>query len=119
MDVHLLVDVGEVIQKNAISSEETGVNSEETAVNVELSTQSKINNSNNKLHSYNTTTPRARAREQSYQPSLGEVIDKMKECGVEDATRQAFDFLVYNEDRGWDCLPEWEDAAERWVERMR
>ena len=119
MDVHLLVDVSEVIQKNAVSPEETGVNSEETEVKAEFSTQSKINNSNNKLHSYNTTTPRARAREQSYQPSLGEVIDKMKECGVEDATRQAFDFLVYNEERGWDCLAEWEDAAERWVERMR
>lgn len=119
MDVHLLVDVDAVIQKNAVSSEETGVNSEETGVNAEFSAQSKINNSNNKLHLNNTTTPRAPAREQSYQPSLGEVIDKLREYGVENATREAFNFLVYNEERGWDCLPGWEDAAERWVERMR
>jgi nucleoside diphosphate kinase len=109
---YLLID----IPSNWVLVGNNAVNVDTNAINDCNNTQSKVNK--NKSH-YNTTTPRARAREQHVNPSLGEVIDKMKECGVENATRQAFDFLVYNEERGWDCLPDWEDAAERWVERMR
>lgn len=48
MDVHLLVDVDEVISEFKKNSEETPINSEKTEVNSEESTQSKVNKSKTK-----------------------------------------------------------------------
>jgi hypothetical protein len=52
MDVHCLVDVSEVIEKNGVYSEETEDNSEETEDNSELSTQSKMNDKETNYNSF-------------------------------------------------------------------
>ena len=31
---------------------------------------------------------------------------------------EAYRWYQYNEQRGWDCLPNWKTAAERWIEKM-
>lgn len=41
-----------------------------------------------------------------------------KLIGGEKAGVQAYRWYRYNEDRGWDCLPNWKTAAERWIEQM-
>ena len=121
MDVHLLVDVDAVIQKNAVSSEETGVNSEETGVNSEFSTQSKVKENKNKSSSFTTTTT-ARAQERDGDMSAPTVVAVYayfkEEHGLDDAPHEADLFCAYNQQRGWDCLPNWKAAADLWVARM-
>ena len=109
MDVHCLVDVWEVIQKNRVSSEETPVNSEETPVNSELSTQSKVNK--NKVNITTTTTT---AREA---PLFGEIYRYFKASGsnIDEAEK----FEAYNAHRGWDCLPGWKETADLWIVRSK
>ncbi len=34
------------------------------------------------------------------------------------ATEEARKFIAYNAKRGWDCLPDWQKAADLWVERI-
>ena len=41
-----------------------------------------------------------------------------KLIGGEKAGVQAYQWYRYNEDRGWDCLPNWKTAIERWIEKM-
>ena len=121
MDVHLLVDVDAVIQKNAVSSEETGVNSEETGVNSEFSTQSKVKENKNKSSSFTTTTTaRAQEREEDMSaPTVVAVFAYFKEeHALDDAPHEADLFCAYNQQRGWDCLPNWKAAADLWVARM-
>lgn len=118
MDVHLLVDVDEVIQKYSVSSAETGVNSEETSVNDGFSTQNKIKK--NKVNSLTTTTTRAHAHVEP--PTVIDVARYFEEeCGINyksTAFVQANLFIAYNANRKWDCLPDWERAADLWAERM-
>lgn len=118
MDVHCLVDVNEVIAKNRFNSEETAVNTEETKVNAEESTQSKskVNNSKNKVNSFTTTTTTARARDDI--PSDQEILEYFVSRKFEDPETESYKFKVYNESRGWDCLPNWKGAANLWRIRM-
>ena len=118
MDVHLLVDVDLVVRSNEVSTEETPVNSEETPVNSEFSTQSKVNK--NKLNNtITTTTTGARTR---VEPTIVEVARYFEEeCEMESKTMalsEAKLFIAYNANRKWDCLPNWERAADLWAERM-
>ena len=108
-----MVDANVVIQKFKVSSEETEVNSEETEVNSEFGTQSKVNNSKtNNTKSYSTTTD-TRA------PAGFEVIEYFDELRSGDNGSEAFDFMTYNEERGWDCLPDWKAAARKWIKRIK
>jgi hypothetical protein len=118
MDVHCLVDVWQVIEKIKNNSEETQVNSEETQVNSEFSTQSKskVNNSKNKVNSFTTTTTTARARDDV--PSDQEILEYFVSRNFDDPETEAYKFKVYNESRGWDCLPNWKGAANLWRIRM-
>lgn len=34
------------------------------------------------------------------------------------ASIQAWRWLQYNDQRGWDCLPDWKSAADRWIEKI-
>ena len=43
---------------------------------------------------------------------FGMLLDEDK-AGVE-----AYRWYQYNEQRGWDCLPNWKTAAERWIEKI-
>lgn len=36
----------------------------------------------------------------------------------EKAKIQAWRFRNYNDERGWDCLPDWQTAAQRWIEKI-
>lgn len=125
MDVHLLVDVDEVISEFKKSSEEMAVNSEETEVNSEESTQSKSKVKVNKKTNKNsiittTTTPGARDSDKNNIPPSGsEVFIYFRdECGVSEVSAQVELFLAYNAKRGWDCMPNWKAAADLWVARM-
>jgi len=41
------------------------------------------------------------------------------DLGVEDYREQVYRFFDYNEKRGWDCLPQWKEAARRWADRIK
>jgi hypothetical protein len=114
MDVHCLVDVSEVIEKNGVSSEETEDNSEETEDNSELSTQRKINN---KKTNYLTTTTEKPTSD--IPPSLIQVARYFKnDLNIKDYVGEAERFIIYNEEREWSCLPKWREAAQRWASRI-
>lgn len=38
---------------------------------------------------------------------------------IEDPGREAWRFIQYNEKRRWDCLPNWKEAADRWIEKIK
>ena len=121
MDVHCLVDVDEVISKFKNNSEETQVNSEETQVNSELSTQSKSNsksNSKKKLKSLSITTTTTNAGG-GLPPSDEEIMKFFEGLYVADPGSEAYKFKVYNESRGWGCLPDWQSAAKLWKMRIQ
>ena len=132
MDVHCLVDVNEVIAKNRFNSEETAVNTEETQVNAEESTQSKskskskgkVNESKDKPNGLSQTTTTtstlsiARTREKTPPSDMSIAEYFYKRLSEESAGTEAYRFKKYNETRGWDCLPQWELAAERWIENI-
>lgn len=52
------------------------------------------------------------------EPSHTEVFKYMAEKGVDTAFNEANVFIAYNAKRGWDCLPEWEKAADLWCARI-
>ena len=127
MDVHLLVDVDEVIAEFKKNSEETAFNSEETAFNSEESTQSKSKvNKNVKEREINnflttTTTAGAPARKdyKGDPPTLTQAYAHFKdELGVDNAHQEADAFIAYNAMRGWSCLPNWKAAADLWAARI-
>lgn len=41
-----------------------------------------------------------------------------EELKVENWATEGDRFFKYNEKRGWDCLPNWKEAASRWVDRI-
>ena len=116
MDVHLLVDVDLVVHSNEVSTEESPVITEETPVNSEISAQSKVNK-NKVNNTITTTTTRTRV-----EPTIVEVARYFEEeCDMESKTMalsEAKLFIAYNANRKWDCLPNWERAADLWAERM-
>ncbi len=114
MDVHCLVDVLQVIEKNRVNSELTNDNYEETEDNAEFGTQSKINKSKVNKTIYNTTT-NACAK-----PPFGfEILAYFESKAVKNADKESLLFQNYNDDHGWDCLPDWKAAADRWILRIK
>ena len=59
-----------------------------------------------------TTTQRARPTSLEVAEYFGQFLDEEK-AGI-----QAWRWYQYNEQRGWDCLPDWKTAAQRWIERI-
>lgn len=54
-------------------------------------------------------------------PLLAAVTDHIyqrTDLSVEEAKAQANTFIAWNAKRGWDCLPDWELAADLWVARI-
>ena len=69
----------------------------------------------NKLNNINTTTTDAHAI-----PSDLEIAEYFSEkMKNEDAGTEAFQWVKYNQDRNWDCLPDWKSAADRWIARIK
>ena len=125
MSVHCLVDVLQVIEKIKVNAEETTVNAEKTTVNSEFGTQSKVKkNKTNKREDIPTTTTTnsslfiARTRDNA--PTDLEIFEYFsKKIGEEAAGTEAYRFVQYNDSRGWTCLPQWELAAEHWIENIK
>lgn len=131
MDVHCLVDVLQVIEKNKVNSEEMPIYSEEMPIYSEFGTQSKSKSKNKvkikdkaiALSNTTTTTTNsslsiARAREEI--PKDLEILEHFVVLvGEEAAGTEAYRFKQYNESREWDCLPNWKGAADRWIENMK
>ena len=56
---------------------------------------------------------------QHARPPQFEVVEHFgKFLDNEKASIQAWRWYQYNEQRGWDCLPDWKTAAERWIEKI-
>lgn len=123
MGVHCLVDVLQVIAKIKDNSEEMPIYSEEMPIYSEFGTQSKVNNSIDKPKGLSTTTTKssisiARTREEI--PTDMEIADYFSlRLDEENAGEEGFKFKRYNEERGWDCLPHWKNAADRWIENFK
>lgn len=58
------------------------------------------------------TTQRARPTNFEVAEYFGQFLDEDK-AGI-----QAWRWYQYNEQRGWDCLPDWKTAAQRWIEKI-
>lgn len=115
--IYGLIDVGLVVQENDISSEETGISSEEITIDSEETTQSKVKYSNNIQH---TPILRGRAREGEI-PQFLQVARFMRENSdllMKAASNEAERFIIFNEKRGWDCLPDWESACLSWISNI-
>lgn len=84
--------------------------------NADDNPQSKVNNSKSKLNYFNTTTTTARVRDDI--PSDQEILEYFVSRKFDDPETEAYKFKVYNESRGWDCLPNWKGAANLWRVRM-
>lgn len=136
LDVYCLVDVLEILHKNRVSAEETPVSAEETPINSEEGTQNKsiINN----INTTTTTTDyiflnNAREREEKIKvekpvekggetepPTFAEVyfyIKSFSDLTRADCHTEAEKFMDYNSLRKWKCLPDWQAAVRRWVEK--
>ncbi len=148
MDTYLLVDVLEVLEKIKENSEQIGFSSEEIGFSSEESTQSKSESKKErkKKFSSNTTTTTAREREKEnpqdnlsledenqdvyiapfillsvkeyFESSFPEFAPYEIGGGGYDAYSEAKKFCAYNAQRGWDCMPSWEKAADLWVARL-
>ena len=59
-----------------------------------------------------TTTQHARPRSLEIAEYFGQYLDEDK-AGI-----QAWRWYQYNDQRGWDCLPDWKSAADRWIEKI-
>lgn len=115
MDVHCLVDVLQVVEKINVSSEITIVSSEETMDNSEFGTQSKVNKRKVNKSIYNKTKTNACAK-----PPIGfEILAYFESKAVRNADKESLLFQNYNDDHGWDCLPDWKAAADRWILRIK
>lgn len=125
MGVHCLVDVLQVIEKYRENSEENPIYSEEIPIYSEFGTQSKVKkNKTNKREDIHTTTTTnsslsiARTREDA--PTDFDLFEYFsKRIGEEAAGTEAYRFAQYNDSRGWTCLPQWELAAEHWIENIK
>ena len=51
-------------------------------------------------------------------PTRASVFLHFKERCDTDAVQEAEKFYAYNEKRGWDCLPNWQAAADLWIARI-
>lgn len=100
-----------------------GVSAMDTQVSLELG-KSKDRDREGK-DSVNTTTTTtldissASAREEMAPPTVTEVACYMKsEHCVEDSAHQAEKFVAWNAMFAWDCLPNWQAAADLWCARI-
>jgi hypothetical protein len=123
--IYRLVDVNVSAPENSISSEEMPISSEEIPIDSEKMQQSKVK--------YNTTTTdvsiaHTRVNEDSGNsdpiapPMVYEVAKYMRDDLCLDEMLKSFKeaerFMLYNEKRGWDCLPDWKHAAKVWCTRV-
>lgn len=51
-------------------------------------------------------------------PSFAKVHQYFTECLGKGCVDESDKFYCYNENRNWDCLPDWEKAANLWIARM-
>jgi hypothetical protein len=77
-------------------------------VNDNVNDNDNVNGNVNEI----TTTQHARPTNLEVAEYFGQLLDEDK-AGI-----QAWRWYQYNEQRGWDCLPDWKTAAERWIENM-
>ncbi len=129
IDSYNLVGVKSAIPENGISSEEMRIYSEEMQENSEESTQSKLKENTTTTTCLVCTHARGEKNdsftqpvENSYvPPTWSEVaiyIRKEFELSHVESVSQAEKFIAWNAKRHWDCLPDWQLAANLWVARM-
>jgi hypothetical protein len=83
-------------------------------VNVDVNDDVNVDvdvNENVYVDSFTTTTTMV-------PPSFAKVHQYFTECLGKGCVDESDKFFCYNEKRNWDCLPEWEKAADLWIARM-
>ena len=123
--IYCLVDVNVSAPKNSISSEEMTISSEEIPIDSEKNTQSKVKEITTTMCISNA---HARVNEKCEEsgpiepPMVYEVAKYMRDDLCLDEMTKSFKeaerFMLYNEKRGWDCLPDWKHAARVWCTRV-
>lgn len=82
------------------------------ADNVNVNVNGNVNDNVNGNVNEITTTQHAK-------PTNLEVVEYFDQfLDEEKAGSQAWRWYQYNEQRGWDCLPDWKTAAIRWIEKI-
>jgi hypothetical protein len=100
---------------NWVNVDNNPINVDNNPENADDNTQSKVNKS--KVNNIITTTTGARTREGM--PKGHEIVEFMESRGVDDPGREAFLFMEKNDEYGWTCLPNWQLAATRWINKIK
>ena len=116
MGSYLLIDVHKTIEKIKKDSEKIGFSSEQKGISFEEMQQSKSKSESESKSeiSLSTTTTTTLGP-----PRDMEILEYFeKHCRISDAGREAYLFKIYNANRRWDCLPDWQAAANLWIARI-
>jgi hypothetical protein len=102
-----------------INGENVNINGE----NVNSQTQSKLKDTTTTISMYSSACARGQKPVENSvtPPLLATVTDhifQMTDLTMGEARAQANAFITWNAKRGWDCLPDWELAADLWVARI-
>ena len=96
---------------NASKSKQSQAN-QAVNVNVNDNVNDNVNGNVNGNVNEITTTQHARPTNLEVAEYFGQFLEEEK-AGI-----QAWRWYQYNEQRGWDCLPDWKTAAQRWIEKI-
>lgn len=99
---------------NAKQSQAEPSNAKQSQANqaVNVNVNDNVNDNVNVNANEITTTQHAR-------PTNFEIIAYFEQhLEAPKASIQAWRWLQYNDQRGWDCLPDWKSAADRWIEKI-
>lgn len=110
-----------------VSANNNAVNVDNNPENVDDNPQSKVNKSKVNNSIYNTTTTaRAKTDQKDGErnvlpPTFTEAyLYFSHDLGLKDrAADEAEKFLIYNDAKGWKCLPDWKLNANLWAVRMK
>lgn len=102
-----------------INGENVNINGE----NVNSQTQSKLEDTTTTISMYGRACARGKhpVENSVLPPLLAAVTDhiyQMTDLSVKESRAQANAFITWNAKRGWDCLPDWELAADLWIARI-
>ncbi len=112
--------------ENWVIDNNNSVNVDKNEENVSNNTESKVNTGNkNKITTTTTTTDSAHACAENA-PAETTVARYFSESdpyidgkGMNYTFNEAQKFCAYNAKRNWDCLPDWQKAADLWIARVK
>ena len=111
--------------ENWVIVDNNSVNADKNSENVDKNSESKVNTKSKSKITTTTTNESACARVTS-EPSVYEVAKYLGDSdpyidgrGMTYTFNEAQKFCAYNAKRNWDCLPDWQKAADLWIARVK